>query len=106
LTKKLEITIQTSQLLIVRGGRSTRAWCEPCGAEMEVLTEETARLLLRASSDRMLGALPGGLHLALSSDGTSGVCLKSLLQVVGNSCAFLGPGTAMKVTRKDEDKEN
>jgi hypothetical protein len=38
--KKLEITIKTSQLLTIRSSRSSRTWCELCGAEVEVLTLE------------------------------------------------------------------
>jgi len=82
--RKLEITIQTSQLLTIRGSPSSRAWCPQCGAEMEVVTLETAALLANTILGRAkAGSLSADWHVSQSPDGSPRICLQSLLQELG-----------------------
>lgn len=36
--KRTEITVDTEQILVIRGSRAGRAWCAECGREVDVLT--------------------------------------------------------------------
>lgn len=90
--KKIEITIQTDRRLVIRGSVSTLAWCRQCGAETEVVTLETAGVVAQAVSVELGNPWPAGdLHVSHASDGTSRVCLRSLLGMVRNTGPHSGP---------------
>jgi len=83
LNRKLEITIQTSQLLTIRGSRSSRAWCRQCNAEQEVVTLEAAALVADSIATLLnSGSTSAGWHLSQSADGSLRICLPSLLRMV------------------------
>jgi len=87
LHRKLEITIQTSQLLTIRGSRSCRAWCERCNAETEVVTLETAALLADSIATLLkAGSTSAEWHISQSPDGSPRICLPSLLRMAGMEC--------------------
>jgi|SRR5690242_14953991 hypothetical protein len=77
--KRTTITIETTSLLILRSKGSTKAWCPLCLARVEMfLFENVAQLTDRAS---VLGQWldSGEVHRVESIDGSSLLCLDSLL---------------------------
>ena len=87
MTRKLEITIQTSQLLTIRGSRSSRAWCQQCNAEREVVRLETAALLADSIATLLTAGSPSAeWHFSQSPDGSLRICLPSLLRLAGMEC--------------------
>ena len=82
LTRKLEITIQTSQLLTIRGDRSGRAWCTQCNAEQDMVTLGTAALLADSIGKLLnAGSQSAEWHISQAPDGSSRICLPSFLRV-------------------------
>jgi hypothetical protein len=78
--KRIQITIQTDQILIARRRRGTRRWCPDCGCEVDMLSlGEVASITTRQP---MLGhrARAQHWHYAEAEDGTTLVCLDSLLK--------------------------
>jgi len=77
--KRIEITIETERVLIIRRRRSTRAWCQACGrevdmvglAEVEAITGAVQPMLQDSDEAR-------GWHLAEGQGGTLLICLESL----------------------------
>ena len=79
--RKIEITIETDRRVVIYATGMGRTRCEQCGAEREVVTLQTAALLANSlSGDLTNESLPPGLHLSLAPDGSSRVCLESLMQ--------------------------
>jgi hypothetical protein len=76
--KRTEITIETDRLVIIRRQHSTRAWCEKCGCDVDVVQAE----ILASMAQPRLGG--GGevrkWHSVEAPDGTPLVCLPSLLK--------------------------
>ena len=86
MAKQTKVTIETDSLLIVRGGNSTRAWCSQCGAEVEVIALENTGVvsnLERPALEEWLNSVE--LHRTLTVDGSSLICLNSLLARVQNT---------------------
>ncbi len=77
---RIEITVQTDRLLIVRRRRSAQVWCEMCGREVDVVGFQEAGAL--AGNLQMLQAGAGlyGWHLCPAQDGALHICLESLLK--------------------------
>ncbi len=78
--KRNRITIETRQLLIVRGARGfVHGWCAGCGEHVQMVSAEQAAILagpgLRAVCDL---ADAGILHFIMRPDGLLLICLKSL----------------------------
>lgn len=77
--KRTEITVETHQVLIVRGSRSMRGWCAECGREVD---------LVRVGDVGGVIAMPGPMtranagaqawHFCEGPDGTNLVCVESL----------------------------
>jgi hypothetical protein len=82
--KRIEITIETDRVVIIRRNRPTRALCRECGSEAEMLDIATAAELT-GMTDRMLHELMDvqELHLVQSPDGSLRICLESLLKSKG-----------------------
>jgi hypothetical protein len=86
MAKQTKITIETDSLLIIRGRTSTRAWCSQCAAEVEVIAlEETGVVsnLERPALEEWLNSVE--LHRSLAADGSTLICLNSLLARVQNT---------------------
>ena len=80
MTKQTRITIETDSLLILQGRSSRRAWCSRCAAEVEMIAlEETGVVsnLEQPELDEWLNS--GELHRWQAADGSSLMCLNSLL---------------------------
>jgi hypothetical protein len=80
MTKRTTITIETDSLLVMRGRNSTRAWCPRCGADGEMIALESAGVISNlepASLEEWLNSEE--LHRSKADDGSSLICLNSLL---------------------------
>jgi len=104
MTRKVEITIQTEQILVVRGVRTGLEWCPQCGRETDMVNLQTAGVLTRADYATVQARLQSGAwHASAAADGTLRVCLASLL--AGNAGAEglprrLGTGTTVSEPKK------
>lgn len=84
--QRTEMTIQTDQLLIIRGHASTRGWCPECGREVDMLGLKEAEALGGAPHPLTIQPLlPGwavsrGWHWSQAPDGSPQVCLESVLK--------------------------
>jgi len=69
--KRIEITIETDRVVIIRRKRSTRAHCQECGCEADMV-DMTAAAELTGMTDRMLREHMDaqGWHLWQSPDGS------------------------------------
>lgn len=84
MSRKLEITIQTNRLVTIRGGRSSREWCQRCNAEREMVTLETAALLAESIATVLkAGPPPRDWHISQAPDGSPRICLPSVLRIAG-----------------------
>ena len=82
-SRKIEITIQTDQRVVIRGSVATRNWCHKCGAEIETVSLETARILAEAITPGIEDPLLWvDLHILPVGDGGHRLCLRSLLTMV------------------------
>jgi hypothetical protein len=86
MAKQTKITIETDSLLILRGRSSRRAWCPLCAAEGEMIAlEETGVIsnLEGTALEEWLGS--GQLHRSQAADGSTLICLTSLLVRLQNT---------------------
>jgi hypothetical protein len=83
MAKRTKITIETESLLVLRGRNMRRAWCVACAAEGEVIALEEVGLisnLERSALEQWLSSR--NLHLSQTADGSTRICLNSLLACV------------------------
>jgi len=86
MAKRTTITIETDSLLILRCRNSTRAWCPRCAAERDMVTLETIGVIFHLENPALQEWLDSGhLHRSVASDGSSLVCLNSLLARLQNT---------------------
>lgn len=86
MAKRTILTIETESLLVVRGNGVPRSWCPQCAAETEMIAMMNlgvATNLDRSAIEEWLNS--GDLHRSVASDGSSVVCLNSLLAHVGKT---------------------
>jgi hypothetical protein len=86
MTKQTKITIETDSLLLLRGRNSTRAHCPLCNAESEMVEVENLQVvsnLDRSSLEEWINS--GELHRLRGDDGSSLICLNSLLARIRNT---------------------
>jgi hypothetical protein len=78
--KRIEITIQTHQVVTIRSQNSIRLWCPECGCEVEVVDAGLAESL--GNSAGRLGEGDGGgrPHRLNGAHGMTVICLPSLLK--------------------------
>jgi hypothetical protein len=79
--QKIEITVQTDRLVIIRRRSWRRAWCQQCGREVDAVSLQEAKGLAGTvppllPRDAQLEAW----HVCASGDGEQLVCLQSLLR--------------------------
>jgi hypothetical protein len=79
MSKQTTITIETTSLLILRSKNSTEAWCPVCGAQVEMVLLENGGLLTEHAPVLAQWFNSGEVHSVESADGSSGLCLDSLL---------------------------
>ncbi len=86
MTKLTRITIETDSLLILHGRTSDGAWCRHCQAEVGAIALENVGVisnLERAALEEWLNS--GELHRLQTADGSTLICLNSLLARVQNA---------------------
>jgi hypothetical protein len=79
MARQTKITIETKSLLILRSKNSTDAWCPVCGAWVETLLLENAGLLAEHAPALVQRLNSGDVHRVEGADGSSFLCLDSLL---------------------------
>lgn len=79
MAKQTKITIQTDSLLILSSQNSRRVWCPLCAAEREMIALNHARMIsnLEPALEEWLNS--GKLHRSQAPDGSSLICLNSLM---------------------------
>jgi hypothetical protein len=76
-----EITVESHRVLVIRRLGSTRAWCQECGAEADMVRAEEAMALTRSSPAQLGdGVLGHGWHVTQDQDGRLWICLESILK--------------------------
>jgi hypothetical protein len=81
--KRIQITIQTDQILLIRRRGCARLWCPDCGRDVEVVDLAQAEALT-GMTQPSLGdcSEPKKWHCLKSPDGTHLICLESLLKAM------------------------
>lgn len=85
MTKSTRITIETDSLLILQGRAGDRVWCRRCQTEVGAIALENVGVisnLERAALEEWLNS--GELHRLQTTDGSTFICLNSLLARVQN----------------------
>jgi len=91
------ITVETTSFLIVQGKGSMRAWCPRCGTESDTIALESLGVvsnLDRSAVEEWLNS--GELHRIESNNGSSAICLHSLLAHLGRAKQLHTNGAAEK----------
>jgi hypothetical protein len=86
MTRQTKITFETDSLLFLRGRNSFRGQCPLCRGESEMVALENLQVvsnLDRASLEEWINA--SDLHRLKSDNGSSLICLNSLLALVRNT---------------------
>ena len=79
-TKRVEITVETSRLVVRRGAGEAPVWCAECSAPAQTITLGEAAALAGVSTRtvyRWAGA--GRLHVIETAGASPLICLNSLL---------------------------
>jgi hypothetical protein len=77
-----EITIETEQVLIIRRRRGIRSWCGKCGREVDVVRlQDVASATGRNEPALRDSPVARKWHLRECNDGTTFVCLDSILKM-------------------------
>jgi hypothetical protein len=85
MAREIKITIETESLLILRGHNSLRAWCPQCGADSEMIDLDSAGVISNLAPREIEEWLESEeLHRSEAADGSSFICLNSLLRRVRN----------------------
>jgi hypothetical protein len=81
-TRKTNVTVETHQLIIVRGGaRLTKEWCTPCGRQAGMVTAGEAAVMGGVSLRTICRRVDlGELHFKETADGLLFICLNSLMK--------------------------
>ena len=79
MAKRMTITIETTSLLILRSKSSREAWCPVCRARVEMVFFEDIGYLTEHAPVLSQWLVSGEVHRVESVDGSSFVCLDSLL---------------------------
>jgi hypothetical protein len=86
MAKQTTITIETSSLLILQGRISRHAWCPQCAAEGDMIAVENTGAISNLDQRALERWLTSGeLHRTNGPDGSSVICLKSLLACLQNT---------------------
>jgi hypothetical protein len=84
MTKQTKITIQTDSVLLLRGHNSTRARCPLCNADSEMVAIENLQIVSNLDGPGLEKWINSGVvHRLEGQDGTTLVCLNSLLAHIG-----------------------
>ena len=77
--RRIEITVETERILIIRRRRSVRLWCRECGCEVEMVSLGEAEALTDVSGQESREfAQAHACHLTENQEGICLVCLERL----------------------------
>jgi len=86
MAKQTTITIESDSLLILQGRSSRRAWCPLCAAEGEMIALENTGVISNLERRALEDWLNSGeLHWSQAADGSTLICLNSLLARLRNT---------------------
>ena len=86
MAKQTKITIETDSLLLLRGGSSERGRCLLCNGESEMIALESLQVISNLDRHALEEWINSGeLHRLQGEDGSTLVCLSSLLARVRNT---------------------
>ena len=79
--RRTQITIERERLLLIsRRKLSATGWCDPCGAQVDLLTPETAAAITGVGTRAIYRRVESGeLHFTEIRDGLLLVCERSLI---------------------------
>jgi hypothetical protein len=80
--RTVRITIDTSRLLIVLRGTSTRFWCQQCASEVDMVPVESAAELVQVDAQTFQHLLDREEFHRSKPDGPVRICLNSLLKSI------------------------
>ncbi len=84
MAKQTTITIEVGSLLILQARNSRRTWCPQCNSEEEMIdSAKVSSNLEQPALERWLNS--GELHRTNAPDGSSLICLNSLLACLQNT---------------------
>jgi hypothetical protein len=97
-SKRTQITVETSRVLIVRRMRSSRTWCRECAREVDaVRLDEVSALTGMTQQAFRECAETGKWHLSESSDGALLICLDSLMNsMYADSKSIMSKGEELR----------
>jgi hypothetical protein len=79
--RRMEVTVQTERVLIIRRRRSMRVWCRQCGREVDGASfQEAGELTGAPLLVPPRNSAPGAWHVCLSENGKPFICLESVLK--------------------------
>ena len=85
MAKQTKVVTQTDSLLILRGRSSTRAWCPLCTAEAEMIALEKMGVISNLDQSALEAWMNSEeLHRIQTADGSTLICLTSMLARVQN----------------------
>jgi hypothetical protein len=86
MAKQMTITIETNSLLIVRGQNAKPAWCPLCAADAEMIALANVGVVSNLDRQALEEWLDSGqLHRSQAADGTTLICLNSLVARMQNT---------------------
>lgn len=79
--RRTEITIEIDRVMIISRQSNQYFWCEACGAEVEMITDDEAAIFAGATIEAVRRlALAGAIHSRPAGVGSLQICLASLLR--------------------------
>lgn len=85
MAKHSKITVETDSLLILKARSSSRTWCPLCKSEAEMIAIENTAIISYLEKAALREWLNSGeLHSLQAVDGSTLICLNSLLALVQN----------------------
>ncbi len=77
--KRMQITIETHRVFIIRRHPSTRLWCQKCRRETEVLNLGDVQAITGIPHQILLDAAgTQGWHVSQDRDGSTLICLETM----------------------------
>lgn len=81
--RRIKITVEKEQTLIVHGRGSLRGWCGTCAAQAAMLTVEEAAAVVQGTPGAIQRWVETErLHHSQTPEGSVLICLNSLLQLI------------------------
>jgi hypothetical protein len=79
--KRIQITVETERVLVIRSNGRSRRWCVDCGRDVDVVNFVQAAALTGIAQPRLsTGTETKKWHGFEDPDGTPFICLESLLK--------------------------